>query len=121
MCDMCHRYAQNGTCLDKNPSSQDEKVKGSCARSPRRRPEGARRRDSRNLLERNRHCLVPYNSLLPTPALLALLLVDATLTFLTPPLSSSAPDDEEAAAAALLVEAAVTSESELNMAGAESP
>ena len=58
---------------------------------------------------------------MPTPALLALLLVDATLTFLTPPLSSSAPDDEEAAAAALLVEAAVTSESELNMAGAESP
>ena len=62
------------------------------------------------------------NSLLP---LLALLLVEATLAFLTPPLppaSSSAPDDDEpAAAAAAEVVAEAVAESELNMAGVESP
>ena len=63
-------------------------------------------------------CRITCNSLLPTPALLALLLVEATLTFLKPPPSSSAPDDEEAAAAGVLAAAAV---SELKMAGAESP
>ena len=66
-------------------------------------------------------CL-PYNSLFPTPAMLALLLVEATLAFLMPPPSSSAPDDEEpAAAAAGVLAAAAAVASELKMAGAESP
>lgn len=67
-------------------------------------------------------CRITCNSLLPTPALLALLLVEATLTFLKPPPSSSAPDDEEAAAAAAgVLAAAAAAVSELKMAGAESP